>query len=96
MDLKDREFSTVFNNAINQFFIKRLSPKDREQRRKEAALKKVLKETSVGHGMWLGAGQAKATEYEVAGISELPSFEREDSVTFLHENQGQGPRAACV
>ena len=86
----------MFNNDINQFFIKRLSLKDRGQRRKEAALKKVLKETSVGYGMWLGADQAKATEYEVAGISELPSFEREDSVAFLHENQGKGPRAACV
>ena len=33
------------------------APRTEIQRRKEAALKKVLKETSVGYGMWLGADQ---------------------------------------
>ena len=51
-------------------------------------MKKGLKETWVGHGVWLGAGQVTATECEVTGISELPSFERQDVVDFFPLESG--------
>lgn len=74
----------MFSNNINQFFKKRPSPKDREQRQERGCLKIGLKETWGSHGMWLGAGETKTTGYEDAGIADLPSFERGDSVAFLH------------
>lgn len=42
-----------------------------------------------------GAGKTKATGYEDASIADLPSFEKGDTVVFLHQNQGQGP-GACM
>lgn len=74
----------MFNNNINQFFKKRPSPKDREQRQERGCFEERLERDMGMRGLWLGAGQATAMGYEDAGITELPSFERGDSVAFLH------------
>lgn len=73
----------MFNNNINQFFRKRPSPKDREQRQEGGCLKERLERDGGSDVMQLRVSQAKAMGYKVANTSEMPSCEREDSVAFL-------------
>lgn len=73
--------SILFNNNINQLFLKRLFPRT-EQRQEGSCFEERL-ERDMGWAWRLGAGQVTATECEVICISELPSFERQD-VDFFH------------
>lgn len=71
----------MFNN--NHFFRKRPSPKDREQRQEGGCFKESLERDGGSDVMQLRVSRAKAMGYKVASTSEMPSFEREDSVAFL-------------